>query len=64
MNYKIILSLTVVLLVAAILAGIGQTRFAKSKQSGKSVSAISNEEKKAADTVTVFRAVSGIEFSA
>ena len=48
MNYKIILSLTVILLVAAILAGIGQTRFAKSKQSDKSVSAINNEEKKSA----------------
>ena len=48
MNYKIILSLTIVLLVAALFAGIGQTRFAKSKQSDKSVFAINNEEKKAA----------------
>jgi len=48
MNYKIILSLTVILLIAAILVVIGQTRTAKSPKSEKSPSAINNAEKKAA----------------
>jgi peptide-methionine (R)-S-oxide reductase len=48
MNYKIILSLTVILVVAAILVVIGQTRSAKSKQSDRAASAINNEGTKAA----------------
>ncbi len=46
MNYKIILSLTVVLMVAAILVVIGQKRSAKSEQADKP--AINNEKNKAA----------------
>jgi len=55
MKYKIILSLTVVLVVAAMLVVIGQTRSAKSPKSDKSASAINNEERKAASDEDSFK---------
>jgi peptide-methionine (R)-S-oxide reductase len=54
MNYKIILALTIVLLVAAILVFFGQTRSAKSKQNGVLASAINNEENKQAGNEDAF----------